>query len=525
MNYRLLFAVILPVLWISCTQQAATSSYEKLGLEELTIPELHQGYESGSFTIEEVVQAYLKRIDAIDKNGPELNSILTINPDAIELAQELDKELSAGNSKGSLFGVPVILKDNIDTHDKMPNTAGATVMAGSMPLQDAFIVERLREEGAIILAKANLSEWANFHSSFSSSGWSALGGQTKNPYDITRNPCGSSAGSGAAVSANLTMVAIGTETNGSITCPSNNNGLVGIKPTVGLLSRSGIIPISFTQDTPGPMTRTVTDAAITLGAMVGIDEKDSKTKASEGHFYTDYTQFLNEGALAGKRIGVFNGPRGRHFRVDTLFNNNLRLIESQGATLVELDQISKENAGGDSYTVLLYEFKDGLNSYFSSLGPDAKVKDMDDLIAKTFADPIEMKYHDHQLLIDANKKGDLDSEEYQKALKDMLRKTREEGIDRVMEEYDLDAIISITGGPAWKTDHTNGDNFGMSSSSPAARAGYPNITVPMGYIDGLPVGISFFGKAWTEPQLIELAYSFEQLTKVRKAPEFRNYEF
>ncbi|MCG8373376.1 MAG: amidase, partial [Balneolales bacterium] len=358
-----------------------------------------------------------------------------------------------------------------------------------------------------------------------SSGWSGLGGQTKNPYDITRNPCGSSAGSGAAASANLTIIAIGTETNGSITCPSSANGLVGIKPTVGLLSRSGIIPISFTQDTPGPMTRTVTDAVIALGVMTGIDELDSKTQDSEGNFYTDYTQFLNEGAFEGKRIGIYNGPRGNHFRVDTLFNETLRMIEAQGATLIEIDQISQENPGRDSFNVLLYEFKDGLNHYFSSLGENAPVSSLEELIELTLNDPIEMKYFDHDLLIRANELGDLESEEYVEALEGLMRKTREEGIDRVMQEHSLDAFVSITGGPAWKTDHTNGDNFGLSSSSPAARAGYPNITLPMGYIDDLPVGINFFGTAWSEPLLIELAYSFEQLTNVRKAPEFRNYKF
>lgn len=523
MKNSLLLIVLIILFIASCSPTA--SKFENLGLEEITITELRNSYGNGDFTITEVVEAYLERIEAVDKNGPAINSIIEVNPDAIEIARQLDAELASGNSRGPLHGIPVILKDNIDTHDKMSTTAGARAMEGSKPLQDAFIVEKLRENGAIILAKANLSEWANFHSSFSSSGWSGLGGQTKNPYDITRNPCGSSAGSGASASANLTVFSIGTETNGSITCPSSANGLVGIKPTVGLLSRSGIIPISFTQDTPGPMTRTVTDAAIALGAMVGVDEADSKTGESEGNSYTDYTQFLNEGAFEGKRIGVFNGPRGRHFRVDSLFNEQLRLLESNGSTLVEIDQIGGSGAGGDSFQVLLYEFKDGLNHYFASLGDNAKVTSLDDLIEKTLSDPLEMKYFDHDLLLQANEKGDLESEEYQTALADLIRKTRDEGIDAVMEEHNLDAFVSITGGPAWKTDHTNGDNFGLSSSSPAARSGYPNITLPMGYIDGLPIGINFFGAAWTEPLLIELAYSYEQLNPVRKAPEFKNYEF
>lgn len=515
--------LVLICLTVACSP--SQTKFEQLQLEEITIQELQERYDSGELSIAEVVQAYLQRIDDIDRNGPALNSIITVNPDAIAIAQQLDEELANGEKRGVLHGIPVVLKDNIDTFDDMPNTAGALPMEGSMPLQDAFIVERLREEGAIILGKANLSEWANFHSSFSSSGWSALGGQSKNPYDITRNPCGSSAGSGVAASANLTVVAIGTETNGSITCPASANGLVGIKPTVGLLSRSGIIPISFTQDTPGPMTRTVTDGAIALGAMTGVDDRDSKTALSDGNFHSDYTQFLNEGAFEGKRIGVFNGPRGRHFRLDSLFNQQLRLLEEQGATLVEIDQIGGRGVGGDSYQVLLFEFKDGLNEYFESLGENAKVKSLDDLIEKTMSDPESIRNFDHSLLVSANEKAGLDSEEYQTALENLMRKSREEGIDQVMDEHNLDAIVSITGGPAWKTDHTNGDNFGVSSSSPAARAGYPNVTLPMGYIDGLPVGINFFGRAWSEPVLIELAYSFEQLTQKRKAPEFKNYEF
>lgn len=500
------------------------SQYEQLDLEEITIAQLQEGYQNGAFTITEVTQAYLNRIDAIDKAGPMLNSMIKLNPEAMDVAMSLDEELQEGNSRGPLHGIPVVLKDNIDTYD-MPTTAGAAPMDGSIPPDDAFITAKLREAGAVILGKANLSEWANFHSSFSSSGWSALGGQTRNPYDTTRNPCGSSSGSGVAVSANLTVFAIGTETNGSITCPSSANGIVGIKPTVGLLSRSGIIPISFTQDTPGPMARTVEDAAIALGTMVGMDEEDSKTAASEGHYHTDYTQFLNADGLEGKRIGFWTGPLGDHHRVDTLMKETVRMLESQGATIVELDQISEESAGGESFQVLLYEFKDGLNKYFASLGKDAPVKSLDELVEKTLADSVSMRYFDHNLLIRANKKGDLTSEEYRTALEDMLRITRQEGIDRVMDKYDLDAIVAPTGGPAWKTDLTNGDNFHVSSSSPAARAGYPNITVPMGYIDGLPVGISFFGRAWSEPVLIEVAYAFEQASQVRKAPTFENQPY
>jgi len=510
--------LILILAFVACQQP---SVYEQLNLEEITITELQEGYDNGDFTIAEVTEAYLERIEQIDQSGPELNSMLYINPEIMETARELDEELQAGNKRGPPHGVPVVLKDNIDTYD-MPTTAGARALEGSIPPDDAFITAKLREAGAVILGKANLSEWANFHSSFSSSGWSALGGQTKNPYDTTRNPCGSSSGPGAAPSANLAVFSIGTETNGSITCPSSANGLVGIKPTVGLLSRSGIIPISFTQDTPGPMARTVSDAAIALGAMTGVDDEDSKTAASEGNFHTDYTQFLNENSLEGKRIGFWTGPLGNHHRVDTLMHETVRFLEEQGATIVEIESISEENVGGDSFQVLLYEFKDGLNKYFESLGENAPIENLEELVEVTLADSVEMQYFDHNLLITASEKGSLDSEEYTEALERMLRHTREEGIDRVMDEHNLNAIVGPTGGPAWKTDLTNGDNFSVSSSSPAARAGYPNITVPMGYIDGLPVGISFFGRAWSEPVLLEIAYSFEQATKVRKAPEFRN---
>ncbi|MFN1834300.1 amidase [Balneola sp. MJW-20] len=518
-----IFLVILLFVISGCQPAERSAAYDDLGLEEITIEQLHEGYQNGTFTIADVTEAYLKRIDDIDQNGPALNSIIAVNPDAMEIAAELDRELSEGSIRGPMHGVPVVLKDNIDTNDGMPNTAGARIMANSFPDKDSYIVRKLRESGAVIIGKANLSEWANFHSSFSSSGWSGLGGQTNNPYDITRNPCGSSAGSGVAVSANLTMIAIGTETNGSITCPSNNNGIVGIKPTVGLLSRSGIIPISFTQDTPGPMARTVRDAAIALGAMTGVDENDSKTLASEGNYKTDYTQYLNEGGLEGKRIGFYTAPVGRHFRLDTLIYQTRRFLEEQGATIIELDQVAGRNVGGDSYNVLLYEFKDGLNKYFASLGDDAPVSSLEELIEVTLSDSVEMQYFDHDILLQAQAKGDLESAEYTEALERMLRYSREEGIDKVMDENDLDAIFGPTGAPAWKTDLTNGDNFGVSSSSPAARAGYPHITVPMGNIDGLPVNISFFGRAWSEPELIEIAYAFEQATQARIIPEFKGY--
>lgn len=487
---------------------------------EQDITAIREGYKNGSYTVRDVVAAYLDRIDRIDQNGPALNSIIQVNPDALQIADSLDMELSRGKIRGPLHGIPVVLKDNIDTHDKMPTTAGSRALENSFPLQDSYLVKKLREAGAVIIGKANLSEWANFRGQLSTSGWSGLGGQTKNPYILSRNPCGSSSGSAVAVSANFTLLAIGTETNGSIVCPSHSNGIVGIKPTVGLISRSGIIPISFTQDTPGPMARTVKDAAICLGAMVGIDTSDSKTIASQGKYYTDYTQFLKEDGLKGKRIGLYKSPLGNHYKVDTLMYRAIAFLESEGAEIVEIEEIADRSAGQNSFQVLLYEYKDGLNRYFQSLGPDAPVKTIDELIAFNISDPVELKYFNQEYLEMAAEKGDLNSGEYKESLSQLLKGSREEGIDRVMDEYRLDAIIAPTGGPAWLTDLTNGDSFHLGSSSPAARAGYPNITVPMGFVDGLPVGISFFGRAWSEPLLIEIAYAYETGTRHRKPPEF-----
>lgn len=488
--------------------------------EEFSIPQVQEGFDQGDFSIVELVQAYLDRIEAIDQNGPKLNSVIEINPDALEIAKELDEDLKAGKKRGPLHGIPVLLKDNIDTHDKMSTTAGSRALMGSKPLQDSYIAQKLREAGAVILGKTNLSEWANFRGNMSSSGWSGRGGQTKNPYFLDRNPCGSSSGSGVSVSANLCMFAIGTETNGSIVCPSTANGIVGIKPTVGLLSRSGIIPISFTQDTPGPMARSVEDAAIALGTMVGIDARDSKTTASEGKFHTDYTQFLKKDGLKGKRIGLYTRPLGNHYKVDKLVEENVEFLKSQGVEIVEIDRITDQNVGRASFDVLLYEFKDGLNAYFASLGEGAPIKSIEELIDFNNKDSIELKYYDQDLVIQAAAKGDLSEEGYLQALESMRKAYQEEGIDKIMDEHQLDAIIAPTGGPAWKTDWVNGDSFHVGSSSPAARAGYPNITVPMGDIDGLPVGLSFFGKAWSEPVLIEITYAFEQATQKRILPKF-----
>lgn len=522
MKKNLLLPIIAAMLaFSSCNvEKKPAADLNSFRFQEYTIDQLQEGYSNGDFTVTEVVQAYLDRITAIDDRGPMLNAVIQINPEALGIAQMLDSGIRDGIARGPMYGVPVLLKDNIDTHDQMETTAGSRALLGSHPLQDSEVARRLREAGAVIIGKANLSEWANFRGNLSSSGWSGVGGQTKNPYILDRNPCGSSSGSGVSVSANLCMIAIGTETNGSIVCPSTANGIVGIKPTVGLLSRRGIVPISFTQDTPGPMARTVKDAAIALGVMTGIDQGDSKTLVSDGKYLTDYTPFLKEDGLKGKRIGWFTSARGIHFKVDTLMQKTVDFIRSQGAEVIEIDRIYDREVESLSFEVMLYEFKDGLNKYFASLGEAAPVKSVEELIAFNNSDTLELRYYDQELLLEAQKKGGTDSKEYLDALSKMQRLSGKEGIDRVMDENKLDAFIAPTGSPAWKTDLVNGDAFMVSSSSPAAISGYPNITVPMGFIDGLPVGISFFGRAWSEPLLIEIAYGFESGTGHRQAPLF-----
>ncbi|MEI7524421.1 MAG: amidase [Mariniphaga sp.] len=521
--FRSFILIGLLIVIVSCQTQPvklAVADPVKLQLEELDIAQIQQGYRDGRYTVKAIVQAYLDRISMIDKSGPGLNAIISINPDAIQIAEALDRELKAGNSRGPMHGIPVILKDNIDTHDKMATTAGSRALRNSHPLKDSFLAQRLRGAGAVILGKANLSEWANFRGQLSTSGWSGAGGQTKNPYDLSRNPCGSSSGSAVAVAANLAVVAIGTETNGSIVCPAQTNGIVGIKPTVGLISRFGVIPISFTQDTPGPMGKTVRDAAICLGALVGIDPADEKTLASKGQFYTDYSKFLNKDGLKGKRIGLDKSALGANYKVDTLFRQAVSFLKQQGATVIEIGAIDDKKVENYSFEIMLYEFKEGLNNYFKSLGPEAPIKSVEELIAFNKADSVELKYFNQRYLELAQLKGPLSSEDYQKMLAKLMKGSREEGMDRVMNANDLDAIIAPTGGPAWKTDLTNGDSFQIGTSSAAAQAGYPSITVPMGFVDELPVGISFFGRAWSEPILIEIAYGYENGTKFRRAPKF-----
>ncbi|MCX6557285.1 MAG: amidase [Candidatus Aminicenantes bacterium] len=499
---------------------AADPAGTSINLEEITVRQLQQGYQEGRFTIVQVVQSYLQRIEAIDRSGPRLNSIICLNPDALAAAAELDREIQAGKIRGPLHGIPVILKDNIDSRDTMPTTAGATVLRNSYIRNDSWVAKKLRAAGAVILAKANLSEWANFRANISSSGWSGVGGQTHNPYVLDRNPCGSSSGSGVAVSANLCAIAIGTETNGSIVCPANNNGIVGLKPTVGLISRSGIIPISSSQDTAGPMGRSVEDVAICLGALTGIDEADGKTPASLGNYQTDYTPFLKADGLKGKRIGLLKNSAAYHFKVDVLLRQAAAELKSLGAEVIEIEPLPERDMENDSFQVMLYEFKDGLNRYFAGLDAAAQVKDLAGLIEFNKADPIELRYFDQALLEQAQAKGGLETPEYKKALAAMFKAAREDGIDKLLAANKLDALMAPTGAPAWKTDLVDGDHFIGGSSSLAAIAGYPSITVPMGFIDQLPVGVSFTGRAWSEPLLLEIAYAYEQGTKHRRPPKF-----
>ena len=491
-------------------------------LDELTVGELQSGMASGKFTAHSLARKYLDRIDDVDKHGPGIKAVIEINPDALAIATELDRERKAKKVRGPLHGIPVLIKDNIDTHDRMTTTAGSLALGGSIPLQDSFVAKKLRDAGAVILGKTNLSEWANFRSSHSSSGWSGRGGQTKNPYVLDRNPCGSSSGTGAAIAANLAAIGIGTETDGSVVCPSNANSLVGIKPTLGLISRAGIIPIAHSQDTAGPMTRSVTDAALLLSALVGIDARDEATRASTGKSFADYSKFLDANGLKGARIGVHRKGFGFSDAVDKLMTDCIDIIKKRGAIVVDPADIPTQGKFDDSeLEVLLYEFKADLNSYLASLGPRAPVKSLKEIIDfnEQYRDR-EMPYFGQDLFIKAQAKGPLTDKAYRDALAKNRRLSRKEGIDAVMDRNKLDALIAPTGGPAWPTDWVNGDHFTGGYSTASAVAGYPHITVPAGYVFGLPVGISFFGRPWSEPTLIKFAYAFEQATRARRAPQF-----
>ncbi len=491
-------------------------------LEEITIVELGAGIRSGKYTARSISEKYLARISEIDKRGPSLNSIIELNPDALATADELDKEFKEKGPRGPMHGIPVLIKDNIDTSDRMATTAGSLALVGSKPPEDAFAVKQLRLAGAVILGKTNLSEWANIRSGHSTSGWSGRGGLTKNPYALDRNTSGSSSGSGAAVSANLCAAAVGTETDGSIVSPSSINGIVGIKPTVGLVSRTGVIPISHTQDTPGPMARTVSDAAILLGSLTGVDSEDKATGASRGNSLHDYTKFLDSTGLKDARIGVVRSYFGYHEGVDRLMTAAIEILKKQGAVVIDPVEIKSFNQLGNAEDIVLhYELKADMNAYLARLGPNAPVHTLKEIIefneknAKT-----EMPYFGQDVFIKAEATKGLTDKEYLTALAKCRKLTRTEGIDAAIRKHNLDALIAPTDSPAWLTDLVDGDHFLGGSSTAAAVAGYPSVTVPSGFIFGLPVGMSFFGSAWSEPKLIRLAYSYEQATKFRTPPRF-----
>jgi amidase len=509
---------------ISCQrntgQPATIETSGDFTLEEVTIDDLQRRMQSGELTSRSITEMYLKRIEAIDKNGNGLNSIIELNPDALAIAESMDKERKEGNVRGPMHGIPILIKDNIDTGDKMMTTAGALALEGNRAAKDAFIISQLRNAGAVLLGKTNLSEWANFRADRSSSGWSSRGGQTKNPYILDRNPCGSSSGSGTAVAANLCVVAVGTETNGSIACPSSVNGIVGIKPTVGLLSRSGIIPISHTQDTAGPMARTVKDAALMLGVMTGVDGEDAATQQSQGKSHTDYTSFLDPNGLRGKRIGVEKTMLKKHEGIDKLLLDALETMKSQGATIVEIELIKKmEGVYPPEFTVLQYEFKDGVNRYLSKA--NAPVKSLTQVIEFNRANESKaMPFFKQDILESADQKPGLDNIEYRDALHKILSITRS-ALDSTLRENQLSAICGPTTGPSWCTDLINGDFFtGYAVYSCAAIAGYPHITVPMGFVFELPIGISFLGGSYQEPELLAIAYAYEQASRKRAAPKF-----
>src|SRR4051794_8569215 len=524
---RLLIAVALCAGAAAAAQSPAPQRFD---LEEATIAALQQRMQSGQETSRSLVEKYLARVEALDRSGPALHSVLEVNPDARTIADRLDAERKSGRTRGRMHGIPVLIKDNIATADRMMTTAGSLALAGTKPPKDAFLVTRLRDAGAVILGKTNLSEWANFRSTHSTSGWSGRGGQTKNPYALDRNPSGSSSGTGASISANLAVVGVGTETDGSIVSPSNNNGLVGMKPTLGLVSRTGIIPIAHSQDTAGPMTRTVADAAALLAAMTGTDPEDAPTsrqRSEQGRGASiDYTAALDPNGLTGARIGVV---RNKYFgyspAADRIAEAAIADMKKQGAIIVDpvtIPTLGKFDEG--EFEVLLYEFKADLNKYLTWLGAASPVHSLKDIIAFNDAHKSEeMPYFGQEIMTMAEQKGPLTSAKYTAALARNRQLARALGIDATMTKYRLDALVGPTGGPAWLTDLVNGDSSFANSSAPStvtSVAGYPHITVPAGFEGSLPVGISFFGRAWSEATLFKLAYAYEQATKHRKPPVF-----
>lgn len=492
-------------------------------LEEVDIAQMQAWMTSGRYSSRQLTEFYIQRIEQIDRQGPSLKSIAEINPEALAIADALDRERKQTGSRGPLHGIPIAIKDNIDTADRMMTTAGSLALEGSIARRDAFLIERLRAAGAVIVAKTNLSEWANFRSTKSSSGWSGRGGQVRNPYALDRNPCGSSSGTGTAVAANLAAAGVGTETDGSIVCPSAAAALVGIKPTVGRVSRSGIIPISHSQDTAGPMARTVADAAVLLAAMSGRDARDPATTVAGAAKPFDHRSALVEGALKGARIGV---ARKRYFgyspSTDRLMEAAIAKMKQLGAVIVDPADLATASRLDDcEFQVLLYEFKTDLNKYLGALPASAPVRSLSDLIAFNEREKArEMPYFGQEILAMSQKKGPLTDPAYRRAHATCRNRARTLGIDATIARFNLDAIVAPTGSPAWPTDLVNGDHFLGASSTPAAVAGYPNITVPIGEVYGLPVGMSFIGPAWSEPRLVALAYTFEQATKHRRPPRF-----
>jgi amidase len=494
-------------------------------VEEMGIAEIQAAMKAGRLDAESLVKMYLARIETIDRNGPTLRSVQEMNPDAIPIARALDEERKAGRSRGPLHGIPVLLKDNIATADKMETTAGTLALVGARPREDSTIAQRLRQAGAVILGKASMSEWAYFKSTPGSSGWSARSGQARNPYALNRTPCGSSSGSAIAVAASLVTVSIGTETDGSIICPAGVNGVVGIKPTVGLTSRAGVIPISVTQDTIGPFGRTVADAAAVLGAIVGVDQRDPATQASFGKAQTDYAKYLELNGLRGARLGV---PREGYFgyspKADAIVNQAIETLRQGGATIVDpvkIPNFDRAALTSAELVVLLYEFKAGVNAYLAGVAPGALVRTLDDVIEFNKRNTREnMPYFGQELLVRAQAKGDLTEAEYLEALEKCRRLAGKEGMDAIMDELSLDGLIAPTTTPAWPVDLVNGDQFRGSSAKSAALVGYPLVSVPAGFAQGLPVGITFMGRAWSEPTLIKLAYAYEQASKARRPPQY-----
>jgi amidase len=493
-------------------------------LPEWTISDLQEKMESGDLTARRLVELYTERISEVDKNGPYLNSVMELNPDALSIADTLDDERKAGKLRGALHGIPILIKDNIDTADRMQTTSGSLALEGHSAAKDAFLVKQLRKAGALILGKTNLSEWANFRGKRSISGWSSRGGLTRNPYVLDRSACGSSSGSGVAVAANLCVAAVGTETDGSIICPSQTNGIVGIKPTLGLISRSGIIPIAHSQDTAGPMARTVEDAAILLGAMTGVDGRDPATKGSRKRNPSNYTKFLDRDGLRGARIGVTRNMAGTNPRVLKILEHCIEVMKHLGAIIVDpADLPNFDKFGKTEIEVLHYEFKADLNKYLKLLDGTVPVHSMQDVIKFNEENSHRvMPYFGQEHMVEAQERKSLRDKKYRDALAKNLRLTRKEGIDAVMRKHKLEALITPSGGPAWMIDLVNGDanTWDMESTSPPAVAGYPHITVPAGYIFGLPVGISFIAQAWQEPALIRFAYAFEQATQFRRQPRY-----